>query len=191
MAKKYPGKAAAQRRRWADPAYRERWIAGAKARWADPAYRAKMAAAGFKPVTAADHQRTPGKWSRLGIPTGYTRETAAVAWEKAEHEADEVMTVLEAAGIIPATVIPDTEEALVCASDEVLAKAAIRGLYVLAIGPSTDRHRKLQALSTILAFTKAKPAERRAIMKANNPTDEWLRSLPLDEIFPQPLNETN
>jgi len=35
----------------------------------------------------------------------------------------------------------------------------------------------MQALNTLLAFTKAKPAERRAIRKANNPTDEWIHSV--------------
>ena len=47
----YPRKAEAQRKRWADPIYRERWIAGAKERWATPEHRAKMAAAGFTPAT--------------------------------------------------------------------------------------------------------------------------------------------
>jgi hypothetical protein len=84
--KRYPRKAEAQRKRWADPAYRERWTAGAKARWANPEYRAKMESAGFVPVTVEDHKTEklrvgdgPTKWSRLGVPTGYTRASAAEA----------------------------------------------------------------------------------------------------------------
>jgi hypothetical protein len=38
-------------------------------RWQDP-HRAN-GRSGFKPQTAADHKAT-GKWSRIGVPTGYT-----------------------------------------------------------------------------------------------------------------------
>jgi hypothetical protein len=164
----YPRKAEAQRKRWADPSYRERWIAGAKARWATPEHRAKMATAGFAPVSAEDHRKHPGKWSRLGVPTGYTRATAAEARAGAEEQADAAMRSLEAQGVVLADVLPDTDEAM--------ANAALRELLIIAISPGNART-KLQAINTLLAFTKAKPTERRAIRRTSNTTDEWMQSV--------------
>jgi len=65
-------------------------------------------------------------------------------------------------------------------TDEALAKAVLRELYVLAISPG-NKPTKLQALSTLLVFTKAKPAERRAI-KAT--LEDWLSKRP--SSYPQP-----
>jgi len=166
--KSYPGKAAAQRKRWEDPAYRERGIAAQKTLWRNPAHRAKMAATGFKPVSAEDHRADSARYSRLGVPNGYTKATAAEARATAEKQADMAVRGLERAGIITTDVLPN--------SDDALANAALRELFVIAISPGNSRT-KLQALNTLLAFTKSKPAERRAISKANNPTDEWIQSV--------------
>jgi hypothetical protein len=81
------------------------------------------------------------------------RAEAEKFWAEAEQQADMAVRGLEA-----------------------LAKAALCGLYVLAMSPG-DKRTKLSALGTLLAFIKAKPAERRAISKANNPTEEWLQSV--------------
>jgi hypothetical protein len=51
--------------------------------------------------SAEDRRKDPVKYSRLGIPTGYTKATAALAWADAEAKADEAMKGLEAAGIVP------------------------------------------------------------------------------------------
>jgi hypothetical protein len=93
---------------------------------------------------------------------------ADAAWEAAAALADNAVRGLEAQGTIPAVVIPN--------SDEALAKATLHEVALLALGP-TNKRTKMQALNILLAFTKAKPAERRAISKANNPTDEWMQSV--------------
>src|SRR5215472_8970506 len=145
----YPRKAEAQRQRWRDPIYRERWIAGAKKRWATPEHRAKMAAAGFTPVTADDHRANPTKYSRLGIPTGMNRAEAEAAWAEAAQQADMAVRGLEADGAVPAMVLPD--------SDEALAIAALHALAVIALGPLKDKRTKARALGVLLDYTKAKP----------------------------------
>ena len=157
MACRYPAKAEAQRKRWADPAYRENGIAVRKAHWREPAFRDRMAAAGFKPLTADDHRKTPGKWSRLGVPTGFTRTSAAAALVEAEEQADAAIRALEAQGLLEATALPDREEGL--------AKAALRELFVIAIAPG-NASTKLRARNLLLAWTKAKPIERKAIIKS-------------------------
>jgi hypothetical protein len=139
-----------------------------KLKWQDPEHRAKMARAGFIPVTAEMHRKTPGKWSRLGIPTGYTRASVAPLRAEAEQAADEAIRQLQAQGMLETMVLPESEEAL--------ANAALRELFVIAIAPG-NASTKLRALSSLLAFTKAKPAERRAIMRSNNPTEAWLQSV--------------
>jgi hypothetical protein len=152
-----------------------------KALWRDPQHRAKMAAAGFCPVTAEDHHKAqleagdgPTKYSRLGVPTGYTRASMALLQAEAEQAADEAIRSLQAQGLLEAVVLPE--------SDEALANAALRELFVIAIGPG-NASTKLRALSALLSYTKAKPAERRAIMRADNPTEAWLKSLLLDETL--------
>jgi hypothetical protein len=167
----YPAKAEAQRKRWADPIYRERWIAGAKERWATPEHRAKMAAAGSVPVNAEDHREAklrsgdnPTKYSRLGIPSGMNRTTAEAAWAEAAKQADAALRGIEAQGVLGA-------------DDDALAKAVLHALAVLALGPTKDKRTKARALRVLLDYTKARPAERRAITKANSPTDEWMQSV--------------
>ena len=79
---------------------------------------------------------------------------------------------LEARGIVPPDVLASTDEAW--------AKAALRQLHVLAISPG-DKRTKLQALNTLLAFTKSKLAERRAIKTT---FEDWLSKRP--SSYPQP-----
>jgi crotonobetainyl-CoA:carnitine CoA-transferase CaiB-like acyl-CoA transferase len=85
-----------------------------------------------------------------------------------ERQADAAMRALEAQGLVATDVLPDTEEAM--------ANAALRQLFVIAISPGNSRT-KLQALNTLLVFTKAKPAERHAIMRADDPTEAWLQTV--------------
>jgi hypothetical protein len=127
-------KAEAQRLRWQRPDYRGRIIAAQEALQQEPAHRAKMAAAGFRPVTPEDHREeklracgTPTKWSRLGIPAGMTRAEAEKAWAEAERQADAAIRGLESQGELEDTVIPE--------SDEAPAKAAIHALAAIALGP--------------------------------------------------------
>jgi hypothetical protein len=90
---------------------------------------------------------------------------------EAEQAADEAIRQLQAQGLSEAVALPE--------SDEALANAALRELFVIAIAPG-NASTKLRALSSLLAFTKAKPAERRAITEANNPIEAWLRSLAVE-----------
>jgi hypothetical protein len=136
MARTYPRKVEAQRRRWTDPSYRERWTAGAKARWATTEHLEKMAAVGFKRVTGEAHREAklrsgdnPTKYSRLGIPSGMNRATAEAAWAEASKQDDMAVRGLEAQGLVPATVSPDSNEAL--------AKAALHEVALLALGQRT------------------------------------------------------
>jgi hypothetical protein len=134
--------------------------------WRDPEHRAKMCQARAR--TAEDRRKRPERYSRLGVPNGMHRAEADAAWEAAAALAGNAMAGLEAQGLVPVDVLPN--------SDEALAKAALHEVALLALGP-TNRRTKMQALNILLAFTKAKPAERRAISKANNPTDEWMQSV--------------
>ena len=134
--------------------------------WRDPQHRAKMCEARLR--SAGDRRKNPERYSRLGIPNGLHRADADVAWEAAATLAENAMRGLEAQGLVPVDVLPN--------SGEELAKAALHQVSLLALGP-TNKRTKMQALKILLDFTKAKPAERRAIRKANNPTDEWMHSV--------------
>jgi hypothetical protein len=147
-----------QRRPWASEPQ--------KRLWHDPDHRAKMCEARAR--SAEDRRKNPERYSRLGIPNGMHRGEAEAAWQAAAVLADDAMAGLEAQGLVPVDVPPNSEEAL--------AKAALHQVALLALGP-TNKRTKVQALNTLLVFTKAKPAERRGIGKASNPTDEWMRSV--------------
>jgi hypothetical protein len=134
-----------------------------------------MAAAGFRPVPAEDHAAEklrvgdgPTKWSRSGIPAGRTRAEAEAAWAKAEQEAaDRAIPGLEAQGLVPAVVIPD--------SDEALAKAALHAVAVIALAPMKGVRNKARALDVLLSFTKPKPAHK--VIAKIGAVEEWLKSL--------------
>jgi hypothetical protein len=101
--------------------------------------------------SAEDRRANPGKYSRLGIPDGMRRATATKAWSKARTKADAFIETLEAHDILPAVVIPD--------SDEEMAKAALREAAVLALGPTNNRT-KTMAINTVLTYTKGKPTQK-------------------------------
>jgi hypothetical protein len=134
--------------------------------WADPDHRAKMCE--VRARAAEDRRKNPERYSRLGVPNGMHRAEADAAWQAAAVLADNAIAGLEAQGLVPVDVLPN--------SDEALAKAALHQVALLALGP-TNKRTKMQALNTLLASTKAKPAERRAIKKANNPIVEWMHSV--------------
>jgi hypothetical protein len=117
--------------------------------WADPAYRAKMLEARARSVD--DRRANPAKYSRLGVPDGMHKATAAKAWDRARTKADAFMTTLEAHGVVPAVVVPD--------SDDAKAKACLREAAVLALGP-TDQRTKNMAINTVLTYTKGKPIQK-------------------------------
>lgn len=64
-------------------------------KWRDPDYRAKQQ------VHFDKRKADPSKgWSRLGIADGYTRASAAEAWQKAEEKAQVAMEALRRARLL-------------------------------------------------------------------------------------------
>jgi hypothetical protein len=117
-----------------------------KARWQDPEFRERMRKRDAAVV--ADRKVNPAKYSRSGIPTGYTRETIKPYWDRAHELADRFIQIMKDQGELPEVVVPDT--------DAGKAEAALREAFVLAVGPS-DQKIKIQAINTVLNFTKSKP----------------------------------
>ena len=132
--------------------------------WQDPAYRSKMIAARHR--STEDRRKDPLKYSRLGVPTGMRKAEAMALWDTAGEIADRIIGALEADGVLPEAVIPD--------SDDAVAKACLRELAVIAFGPGKDQRTKLMALYALLKYTKGRPT--RGL--DNNYTltaEEWLR----------------
>jgi len=130
--------------------------------WQDPAYSAKMIAARHR--STEDRRKDPLKYSRLGVPTGMRKAEAMALWETAGKIADRLIGVLEAEGILPAVVVPD--------SDDEIAKACLRELAVIAFGPGNDKRTKLMALHALLKYTKGPPTRR---LDYTLTAEEWLR----------------
>lgn len=92
----------------------------------------------------------PDKFTRTGIPHGYTRATVAPLWAEARRKADRFIKKMTEEGILPdpILIIPD--------SDEAKGVAALHEAAVLALGP-TDKQLKLAAIRTVLEYTRSKP----------------------------------
>ena len=71
---------------------------------------------------------------------------------RGSQEADGAVRGLEARGVVPTEVLPETDEAL--------AKAAIHALAVIALGPMNGQRDKAKALDIPLSVTKVKPAQK-------------------------------
>jgi hypothetical protein len=134
--------------------------------WQDPEYRSKMIAA--RQRSAEDRRRNPHKYSRLGIPNGWTKEQAMDALNQANELADNLIKKFEQQGIVSedGQIIPD--------SDEEIAKACLREAVILALAPG-DKRTRLMALNTVLKYTKAQPTQRHEATLATSST-EWLQS---------------
>jgi hypothetical protein len=128
-----------------------------KAQWQDPEFRARHAEA-----MSASHKADPTKHSRVGVPTGHTRESVAPLWARARELADRFIQIMKDKGELPEYEFVDVSDdgdihtVKVPTSDTGKAEAALRETFVLAVGPS-DQKIKIQALNTILAYTKSKP----------------------------------
>ena len=118
-----------------------------RALWQDPEYRAKMAERDR--VRLIDQKLNPLKYQRNGVPDGMTKKMVKPLWDRAYQLADQFIQVMKDNGELPpGTAIPDT--------DAGKAEAALREVFALAVGP-TDNKIKIQALNTVLAYTKSKP----------------------------------
>ena len=130
--------------------------------WRDPGHRRKMIAARHR--STEDRRKDPLKYSRLGVPTGMRKAEAMALWDTAGKTADSIVRALEANGVLPEAVIPD--------SDDALAKACLRESAVIAFGPGRDQRTKLMALYALLKYTKGRPARR---LDYTLTAEEWLR----------------
>ena len=130
--------------------------------WQDAAYRSKMITARHR--STEDRRKNPLKYSRLGVPTGMRKAEAMALWDTAGEIADRIVRALEANGVLPEAVIPD--------SDDALAKACLRELVVIVFGPGNDQRTKLMALYALLKYTKGRPTRR---LDYNLTAEEWLR----------------
>ena len=143
--------------------------------WQDPAYYSKMIAARHR--STEDRRKNPMKYSRLGVPTGMRKAEAMAAWDIAGKIADSIVRALEANGVLPAVVVPD--------SDDELAKACLRELAVIAFGPGKDQRTKLMALYALLKFTKGRPTRR---LDYTLTAEEWLQKATEDRRSDLPLS---
>jgi hypothetical protein len=150
-----------------------------KAQWADPEFRARHSEA-----LKASHKADPTKHSRAGVPTGHTRESVAPLWERARELADRFIKIMKDQGELPQDEIvlvqngEDVSEVRVPISDTGKAEAALKEAFVLAVGPS-DQKIKIQAINTILNFTKSKPESKSKLTL--NKAEDFLDSILNDD----------
>jgi hypothetical protein len=109
----------------------------------------------------ADRKANPAKYSRYGVPDGMRRAQAAPLWARARELADRFIVIMKDKGELPATETLDASfyGVVVPETDAGKAEAALHECFVLAVGPS-DQKIKIQAINTVLNFTKAKPESR-------------------------------
>jgi hypothetical protein len=140
-----------------------------KKRWADPAYRAKQIAGRHR--TALDRARHPNKYSRAGVPNGMRKTEAQALWDKATTFADAAMKRLEQQGAVERVAAPDT--------DDEIAKQALHEAFRLTFGPGNVSDR-LAAARLVLTYTKPRPptvAETRDLLTANGDIERLLAAL--------------
>ena len=139
-----------------------------KAIWASPEGREKMMAAtgAARAAILADRKINPDKYSRSGIPHGYTRKTVAPLWAKARKQADRYIQMITDEGMISAVIIPD--------SDEAKGVAALHEACVLALGPG-EKQAKLAALRTVLEYTRSKPESKSKVTVQTS--EDWLAEI--------------
>jgi hypothetical protein len=151
--------------------------------WQTPEFREKMRLRDEK--VAELRKLDPAKFNRHGVPDGMRRAQAEPLWARARQLADrfiqimkdkgeltdaaEALDVLDALGI-NAVEVPD--------SDAGKAEAALKEAFVLAIGP-TDAKIKIQAINTVLNFTKSKPESRSKLTL--NKAEDFLDAIENDD----------
>jgi hypothetical protein len=148
-----------------------------KALWEDPEHRAKHAAA-----ISASHKDDPTKHSRAGIPTGHTRETVAPLWERARELADRFITIMKDKGELPRRRGCGRSERRgrvrsPCARHSTRQGRGRAEGSLRARGRPLDQKIKIQAINTVLNFTKSKPESKSKLTlnKAEDFLDEIIR----------------
>ena len=85
-------------------------------------------------------------WSRVGVPDGMNKKTAALAWARAKRKAMKDMENLEKAGLI-------TDE-----DDQHAREAMFETLKIMRAPVNMDL--RLKAAAQVLAYTKSKPVQK-------------------------------
>lgn len=133
--------------------------------WQDPEYRARWRASFEKHLQK--RRENPEKYFRRGVPDGMRKPEAMAKWAEARAKAREIMEDLEDAGVIqPAVPGTDAEK----------ANKALEEAFVMAMSPLRDSV-KLQAINTVLNFTKAKPAQ---TINQKLSSEDWLKEVVTD-----------
>jgi hypothetical protein len=107
--------------------------------------------------TEADRKANPAKFSRAGVPNGMTKATVEPLWARARQLADRFIKIMKDNGELPD--VDEDWDVTVPDTDAGKAEAALKEAFVLAVGPS-DQKIKIQAINTVLNFTKSKPESR-------------------------------
>jgi len=122
--------------------------------WQTPEFRERMRVRTENYV--ADRKANPAKYTRSGVPTGMTKAKVAPLWAKARKLAARFIRIMKDKGELPET---DVFDLAVPTTDAEKAEAALNEAFVLAVGPSEQKI-KIQAINTVLAYTKSKPESR-------------------------------
>lgn len=138
------------------PKWRASISASQKRLWQNPKHRAKMVEARRRLIPL--WQAHPERFSRRGVPNGMRKPEAMKLWSEANRLADLAMRGFGAQGVVPKVPMPTG----IPEADEEIPKCCLREACVLALGPGNDKRTKLQALGTVLKYTKPRP-QRRAV----------------------------
>lgn len=150
-----------------------------KKKWADPLYREKQSRINREVLPV-------GRRTRSGIPDGMTRAEAEPLWQKAEQQADIVMSALLQSGQLefdPNISKHGQFEFHTDISEEQMAWWCLREAFVIALSPINDGQIKNSALRLVLAHTKAKPAvEAEITIQEAAETEAWLKTVIEDHL---------
>jgi hypothetical protein len=124
--------------------------------WQTPEFRERMRVRTAN--TEADRKANPAKYKRAGVPNGMTKATVEPLWARARQLADRFIKIMKDNGELP-ELPDDIFDVVVPETDAGKAEAALHEAFVLAVGPS-DQKIKIQAINTVLNFTKSKPESR-------------------------------
>jgi len=132
--------------------------------WQTPEFKEKMARRDAR--RAELRKSDPAKFSRAGVPDGMRRAQAEPLWARARQLAARFIQIMKDKGALPDEKVELFNEesgemttVSVPNTDSGKAEAALTEAFVLAVGPS-DQKIKIQAINTVLAYTKSKPESR-------------------------------
>lgn len=158
--------------------------------WQDPEFRERMRLRDVARIEAA--RKNPENFWRRGVPDGMRKPKADRLWARARKLADRFIHIMKEQGELPDEVVEvdvlgedgavkETKLVTVPATDSGKAEKALREAFVLAVGPSTQNI-KIQAINTILNFTKAKPESKSKLTL--NKAEDFLDEIAKDASGP-------